>query len=190
MKYFIFILLFFIGEMIYAQSYTKEELQTVKEEGDSLNGRRNDLWKEFYADKKLKSVGEYIPGGPDMIIIQDPDRALEKANTDTMSLKIEIAKYSSFKKGEWRYYWPNGKLMGIENYLPVFYCTVQLELDATGATRFSYNKPASWLHGLQQSFFENGKLKYEAKYVNGNYIYERHYDEKGNLESEEKAVKK
>lgn len=171
-----------------AQSFSKEDYKTVKEEGDFLNGKKNDIWKEYYKNNILKSIGEYVPASPDKIIIFDPDKNLETLKVDTFNLKIELSKNGSFKKGQWKYFYPDGKLESIENYIPFFYCRPAIALDPTTNNPIvSYRNPSAELNGKQISFHYNGKVKYEADCVNGQFKYQKFFDENGNLESEEKT---
>jgi antitoxin component YwqK of YwqJK toxin-antitoxin module len=171
-----------------AQPFSKEDHKTVKEEGDYLNGKKNDIWKEYYKNNILKSIGEYVPAGPDRIVIVDPDKNLESMKVDTFALKIELSKTGSFKKGQWKYFYPDGKIESIENYVPFYYCRPVATLDPrTNEPILSYAKPAAELNGKQISFHYNGKIKYEAEYVYGQVNYQKYFDENGNLESEEKG---
>lgn len=178
----------YLAAFLPAQTFSNDDRKTVKEEGDHLNGKKNDIWKEYYKNNVLKSIGEYVPAGPDRVVIIDPDKILESMKIDTFALKIELSKNGSFKKGQWKYFYPDGKIESIENYVPFYYCRPLTTLDPhTNEPTVSYNKPASELHGKQISFHHSGKIKYEADYVYGQVKYQKYFDENGNLASEEKG---
>ncbi len=171
-----------------AQNFSKDDYRTVKEEGDFLNGKKNDIWKEYYKNNILKSIGEYEPASPERIIIVDPDKSLETVKLDTTNLKIELAKNLSLKKGQWKYFYPDGKLESVENFIPCFYCVLYTTIDAkTSQPILSHNAPEAAFHGKQMGFHYNGKTRSEAEYKNGNLVYVKYYDETGKLEIEEKG---
>lgn len=191
MRTVIFTYLFLLSIVMSAQTFTKADYETYKEEGDYLNGKKTDIWKEYFKNNNLKSIGEYVPASPDKIVIIDPDKNLESVNVDTTNLKIELSKDISFKKGQWKYFFPDGTLQAIENYVPLHYCRPSATMDPnTYKPVISYTMPGAELHGKQMIFYHNGKLKQEAEYFYGTFKYEKFYDETGKLESEEKAESK
>jgi antitoxin component YwqK of YwqJK toxin-antitoxin module len=147
------------------QSYeTLDSSYIEKSEGMLKDGLKTGVWKEWYQNGNLKSVGEYVPYADGMVCFADSTGGL----FDSMAFKKSYATYVSLKKGEWKTYYPTGTVQEICNYLPYVLQTVYAIINpATDAIQFNVTQPEGTLTGKYKAYFENGTLEEEKTYVNG-----------------------
>lgn len=157
------------GSSLYKTGYFESHYFNgqIAEQGNFKKDSKDGLWKTFYKNGQLKFIGKFVSYNPEL-----------KDSTHT-------------------YYYPNGQVEKIENYKIVsskytdvlksnhvgisktFYKNGNLkEMSDYGDQGDSTNK----LHGKYVSYYENGKLKLEGIYNNGNLTapYKSYY-ENGNL---------
>lgn len=139
-------------------------------EGNYVNATQEGEWKWYRRNGKIKQIAFYKEGkleGVDMFFDE---------NGDTLT----TGTYKNGRQeGIWKYY-EKGKLIETANYKNglkdgYFYYFYP---DGKTAIRQQYERDEL---REEKYYFPNGKLKYEAEYVDGVYLLLAHYDSTGNI---------
>jgi TonB family protein len=150
MKNLIYILLFVIGNSIYAQDtltyfVAKSGKETSKE--NAVGYRKvvqttegTFLVKDYYLDGKLQMTGAYL--------------------TDSLKKRTGLfEQYSANGKTEFKSTYINGKKNG-----------KSLTYHVSGYVKYSIDFVQGKKHGQLETYWENGTKKREEKYINGNFV--------------------
>ncbi len=162
-------------------------------------GEKDNYWKEYYDDGKLKAEGKY-----------DRDKRIgewkfyhENGNLEQIGKYNEEGKYH----GEWKWFYENGNLLREESYYNGFADGLMTEYDENrniiaqgdyieglengfwiyeyGDTRMEGDYMDGMRNGLWKHYYSDGKLSFKGKFVddnpNGRHVY---YWDNGNVKDE------
>lgn len=153
-----------VGDGIFTDSGKKEGLWKeyfndgkLKAFGDYSNNLKNGIWKYYYKNGQLEEIGKFIDNKPDSI---------------------------------WQWYYSDGKLLRTENFYNGLPDGMLSEFDKNGSiiTQGEYidgKKEGHWIYnigdnktegeysedtrtGLWKSYFDDGSLQFEGKFVDNN----------------------
>ncbi|MDG1776057.1 MAG: toxin-antitoxin system YwqK family antitoxin [Crocinitomicaceae bacterium] len=125
-----------------------------------VDGKLNGLWKEYYENGKIRSEGNYVEGNRD---------------------------------GLWKEYYLNGHIGDEINYKggnrdglhKMYHVPSTSEWNGKDQRRLMYiiNMKDDGFHGPYKSFYENGNLKVEGNYIDGNPdgIWKYYWESNGKL---------
>lgn len=135
------------------KQYDKQgQLQTLQkfEEGEIVKDAQEiefaEFYKEFYEDGSIKTIGAVV-NGKKIGVFRDYDREGNLTNCTVYNYDIKTAEgiidTSSYYQGEWKFYYPSGKLKAIGKYK-------------------DDKKIEKWLY-----YYETGELQQEGEYKAG-----------------------
>jgi len=163
----------------------------IKEECNYFEGKKNGNYRQLYPSGKIKIKAYFTIDKIDSTYkaFYENGKIAETGNyklipklakNDTFSLKAAIKvidQFQSFKSGEWKYYYPNGQLMEIDEFK---------EKDTTEYLQYYYDSSGIEMinngKGERQKFYNTGKTKSITQYNDGepNGIY-KHFKPNGEL---------
>lgn len=146
------------------------------------NGQRQGVWREFYADGKLKGEGSYL----------DDKRTGEWNFYYQNGVLEQIGKFDKQGKpvGEWNWYYDDGKLLREENYYNGMKDGLMTEYDKSGnvivqGEYINDLEEGKWVfkvgdmhvegeyseglrNGYWKEFYNDGQLAFEGKFIDDN----------------------
>jgi len=148
------------------------------------NGKRTGIWKKYYPNKRVRYTGQFKKGkevgifkfyditdSKHPVIIktffEDSDSLFVQFYTLSGKIQTEGVLNKKMRVGNWKYFYPTGKLMSEENYKDGKLDGEQLVYYPEGqVTEFSIYKNGL-LDGVTSKYASNGTLIEEITYKNG-----------------------
>jgi antitoxin component YwqK of YwqJK toxin-antitoxin module len=139
----------------------------LKEVGEYSSNKRNGYWKAFYEDGKLKGEGDYKDDVGTYTEFFPSGKVMAKGNRESGVIEREGNYLNNKKEGEWKLYFPSGKLYAQGNYqqdVPVGYWYYYFD-DGTLSSSGEFSNGDKV--GVWKTMNKNGTVKSEATYQQG-----------------------
>jgi len=161
-----------------------EDCNAQKTNQFNANNKRTGVWKKYHPNKRIRYSGNFENGkeigvfkfydittSEKPIIIKtffkDSDSLFVKFYTVKGNIKSEGALNGRKRVGSWKYFYPNGAIMSIENYKDGSLHGEQIVYYPAGQiTEFSLYKDGL-LDGITNKYSSKGILIEEIRYKNG-----------------------